>query len=172
MTVLTRTPVNTGLLQETKFQLFIPGMNNMIFFCTKANLPGCSIDVNSQPTPLMNIPRAGSKLEHEPLNITFIVDENLAAWREVYSWIENMAPPARPFQKPDWQKYHNAILTFYTNLNNPNLRVKFFKLFPVSLSSVEMDTGGSAETTLSATATFRFDYFEFADQPGSENTEA
>jgi hypothetical protein len=47
-----------------------------------------------------------------------------------------------------------------SNQNNPKLRVKLMDLFPLSLSDLEFDTTLSAEEHITATVSFRYDWFE------------
>jgi hypothetical protein len=53
-----------------------------------------------------------------------------------------------------------AILTVMSNQNNPKLRVKLNNIFPMSLSDLEFDTTLSAEEHITATASFRYDWFD------------
>jgi hypothetical protein len=53
-----------------------------------------------------------------------------------------------------------AILTVMSNLNNPKLRVKYINVWPTSITDLKFDTTLSADTDVTATATFRYDYFE------------
>ena len=52
-------------------------------------------------------------------------------------------------------------MTMFTNKNNPNFRVKFVDLFPVSLSTILFNSMDSAENIAVADATFRFAYYEY-----------
>jgi hypothetical protein len=62
------------------------------------------------------------------------------------------------------QKYRytnvDAILTVLSNQNNPKMRVKYSNAFPISLSDIEFDTRLSANEHISASASFRFDYYD------------
>ena len=58
-------------------------------------------------------------------------------------------------------QFGNAILTIYTNKNNPNLRVKFVDIFPTSLSTILFNVSDTAENVAYSDATFRFSYYEY-----------
>jgi hypothetical protein len=58
-------------------------------------------------------------------------------------------------------QYSDAILSVFTNKNNPNFRVKFVDLFPVSVSTILFNSMDSAENIAVADATFRFAYYEY-----------
>ena len=59
--------------------------------------------------------------------------------------------------------YSDANLTVMTALNNPAVRINFHRMFPVSLSDIQFDTKLSADNILTATATFRYEYFEIVN---------
>ena len=57
-------------------------------------------------------------------------------------------------------QYSEASLTIFTNKNNPNLMIHFRDLFPISLSSIPFDVELNADTIITATASFKFAYFD------------
>jgi hypothetical protein len=56
--------------------------------------------------------------------------------------------------------YSEATLTVMSALNNPLYRINYHKIFPVSVSGIQFDTKESADTIITATATFAYEYFE------------
>jgi hypothetical protein len=161
MTALKRTPQNTGFLQPTKYQLVFPNIENMVFFCQSINIPGLSINSLPQPTPFVDIVRPGQKISYETLEIEFIVDEYMNSWKDIHNWIRSMADPVTfPVLNKAGTTYSDAILTVLTNLNNPNIRIHFKNMFPSDLSGIKLSTTDSADTTITATATFRYDYYD------------
>ena len=46
-----------------------------------------------QPTPFSDIPIEGEKLTFDQLNISFLVDEDLQNYQEIYSWLLSMGFP-------------------------------------------------------------------------------
>ncbi len=57
--------------------------------------------------------------------------------------------------------YSDATLTLFTNKNNPSFRIKFYDIFPTSLSTIAFSTGDTAENIMTADATFRFSYYNY-----------
>ena len=57
------------------------------WFCTAANIPGISLGEASYPTPMLDTFVTGDKLTFETLSITFIVDEELQNYRELWDWL-------------------------------------------------------------------------------------
>ena len=56
--------------------------------------------------------------------------------------------------------YFDGYLTVNTNLNNPNIRVKFHNCHPTSIGLISFDTKVDADVIPTADFTFRYDLFE------------
>jgi hypothetical protein len=167
MSALTRTPQNTNLLQPTKFLLSFDRIGTGQFFCQTVNIPGINLGSAAINTPVADIYAPGNKISYEQLSLSFIVDENVQTWQDIHAWFRSIASPEGFGERnrvADMQKnYSDATLTVLSGLNNPLLRIQFINAFPTSLSSIEFDTTKSAGTIVTASATFRFDYFNFID---------
>ena len=164
---------NPNLLQPNKFQLNFSRMPNIQYFCQSVSVPGVSMSEVPQNTPFVDIYVPGDKLIYDLLNITFYVDENLQSWKEVHDWLRAMTFPTNfeeyrnlgnlnnytrslSTNKP---QYSDGILTLLTSSNNPNIRIKFFELFPISISTFVMSATDSPDNIITADATFRYSYF-------------
>jgi hypothetical protein len=177
MTAQTRAPSNKDLLQSTKFRVTFDRLPGTTFFCQTANFPGVSLTEIQRPTPFVDLYVPGEKLVYDTFNITFLVDEDLRAWTEIHDWIRAMTFPTEfqeyldlkrldraPLFRSEYKakpQYSSAILSVYTNKNNPNFRVKFVDLFPTTLSTILFSSQDSAENIVTADATFRFSYYEY-----------
>ena len=162
---MTSCPDNHNLAQGSKFMLAFPRLPNLSFFCKSVNLPGVTLGSTEQPTPFLDVPVAGIKLEYETLNATFLVDEPFKTWESIYNWMSgNLLEFPIPQQGvpavSEKAIYSDAILYVYTNKNNPSFLVKFTDLFPISLSSVQFSTEESAETVMTADVVFKFAYYK------------
>lgn len=175
MSAISRNPTNKDLLQSTKFKLNFARLQGMTFFCQSAALPGLSVSEVPLFTPFIDLYVPGEKLVYDTLNVTFLVDEDLRDWEQLHDWIRAMTFPhdfneyknlknlssvsaSRALNKLPPQ-YTDASMTIYTNKNNPNLRIEFKDLFPVSLGAVMFNSSDSAENIITADATFRFSYY-------------
>lgn len=177
MTALTRNPVNTDLLQSTKFRVTFNRLPGVTFFCNSVNLPGISLTEIPMPTPFVELYLPGEKAIYDTLNITFLVDEDLRSWTELHDWIRGATFPTEFEEYVNLARlnpsanirtiqqrppvYSDATLTIYTNKNNANFRVKFVDLFPTNVGSLSFSAGDSAENIITADATFRFSYFNY-----------
>jgi len=168
MSVINPQPTNTNFLQPTKFILTFPRLTSTQFFCQKVNLPGISLDEIEQPTPFIEIHHPGDKLYHETLDVSFIVDEDLTTWLEIYEWIKGITFPEDFDQykglkrlspiamNSKYPQFCDAQLNILTALNNTNLVAEFIDVFPVKLSSLEFDSTITDSPVMVAECTFRF----------------
>jgi len=161
MTAIGRTPVNTNLLQSTKFQLIFPNIKNMTFFCQDVSIPGVSINELPQTTPFVNLARPGQKITYDEFTVRFMVNEDLSSWLDIHNWIRGMADPVTFPQLSTTEKYTDGTLLIYSNLNNPKFKVEFKNMFPHTLSELEFSTKNSADDIMTASVTFRYDYYDF-----------
>ena len=172
MTVLTRSPQNTNLLQPTKFLLTFDRIPTVQYFCQSANLPGINLGQAPINTPMLDFFAPGNKITYNPFSIHFLLDEQVQGWRELHTWFRSIASPEswnererltalnnKASPKPSY--YSDATLTVLSALNNPLLRIKFINVFPITLSDIIFDSSQSADDTMTADAVFMFDYFNF-----------
>ena len=174
MTVLTRTPENTNFLQPTKFLLTFDRIGDSQYFCQEVNIPGVTMPQAPMTSPLHSWSIAGLNIQYDELKINFIIDEEAMSWRNIYDWFLAISSPESISQRDYYQaqqnqntpqnlfrSYSDATLTVLSNLNNPVLRVQFINVFPTSLSGINFDTKLSADTILTADASFEYEYYKF-----------
>lgn len=163
---LTTIPQNTSFLQSTKYTFVIPNLPFARYFCQSINLPGVTSSEIEVATPYSSTYRHPTKMAFEPFTISFLIDEDIKVWEETYKWIVSLTRPESnkqyvKYRDKDASPYHDGVLTVNTNSNIPNIRVKFKNVFPVSLGGIQFGTTVSADSTLTADVTFRYDTFEF-----------
>ncbi|MGY8865670.1 MAG: hypothetical protein ACKVJK_08545 [Methylophagaceae bacterium] len=90
---LARQPTKLDYSSPTQFRFQIYKIPKTEYFCTAVNLPGVSLGVIKQTTPLSDIPQPGEKLTYGTLRMSFMVDENLENYREIHGWLTGLAFP-------------------------------------------------------------------------------
>jgi hypothetical protein len=170
--VLTRQPQNTSLLQSTKYIFVMPRINNVQYFCQSVNLPGVSLPEMPRPTSVVDLYVPGNKMVYNRLDVTFLIDAELKAWTDIHDWMRDLTTPVKNEEYANlWRRetiinskqmaqYADGVLTIMSSLNNPKFRIKYQNMFPVSLSDIEFKTTNSVEDTLTASVSFRYDFFE------------
>jgi len=156
MSGLISKPKNTNLLQPTKYTVSFPEISDTVYFCQKVNLPGLNLQELTQVTPNLDLYVPGTKLTYGNFEMEFLVNEDLSSWLFVHNWMRGITTDMGYRTKPKAE----AILTIYSNQNNPKFRIKYRDIFPLSLSDIEFDTTKSAEEHIYATATFKYNYFD------------
>tara|TARA_Y100001938_G_scaffold148753_1_gene233386 strand:+ start:47 stop:607 length:561 start_codon:yes stop_codon:yes gene_type:complete len=153
------------------------------WFCTNVNLPGVTLGEASYPTPMTDIGITGDKLTFENLTITFLVDEELQNYRQLWDWLVGIGFPKShsqystvlgagtrsatpmPTEKgttlSEGGLYDEASLIIYNSKNIAKLQVNFKDIFPTNLSGLNYAQDSTDVDYFRADATFRFLYYEF-----------
>ena len=165
MSVLQGQPINTSFLSPIGFKFQLNNFPEVNYFCQSATLPGISIGSISVPTPLKTIELSGDEVSFEELTIKFIVDENMKNWLSIYDWIIGLGFPTKEGQ----EKYTklatsselttDATLTVLTGNMNPQINFVFQNCFPLNLSSIAFDSGGTDIDYVTADVSFRYDVY-------------
>jgi len=165
MSALQGQPTNTSFLSPIGFKFQLNNFPAVNYFCQSASLPGISIGSISVPTPLKSIDIAGDEVTFEELTIKFIVDENMKNWLSIYDWIIGLGFPTEEGQakyrklEKDSELTTDATLTVLTSNMNPQINFHFKNCFPLSLSSIAFDSGGTDIDYVTADVGFRYDVY-------------
>ena len=184
----TQQPTVFDYATGTQWRIAFNRIPKTTWFCTAANVPGITLGEAQYATPMSDMFVTGDKLTFETLNITFLVDEELQNYRELWDWIVGMGSPvnhsqwettlakgdgairqfgtndADPRTKSTFEEsnlYSDATLLVYNSKNIPKVNVKFKNMFPTSLSSLEYSQDLTDVEYFKASATFRYLYYEF-----------
>ena len=94
MTNLTQTqPTNLNQLNIVSFEVNFARLPNVQYFCQRVNIPAVILGEAFQPMPFMNLPVEGDTLTFESLSLSFIVDEDLQNYIEMYNWMTALGFP-------------------------------------------------------------------------------
>lgn len=173
MSALSRQPTNKNFLSQLSFQFSIKKLPNVNFFIQEANVPGISVTPTKQPTPFVAIPHHGDHIDFDPLVISFVVDEDLNNYREIFEWINGYAFPN---EYEEYKKlydegqqlgsgeglFSDASLLIGTNLKNLNLEVVFRDVFPISMSGFRFTTIDDDVTYITCEVQFKYTSFKIS----------
>jgi hypothetical protein len=173
MTALTRNPTNPNPLQPNKFLLNFSRLPNIQYFCQAVSVPGISLSEAVITNPFVDLYSPGEKPIYDLLNVTFIIDEELKGWIEVHDWIRAMTFPTRfeeysnlkninpgAQSRPDFPQFSDASITIFSSSANPYYRIKYYDVFPTTLSTFILTSQEGPDSILTADATFRYSYFD------------
>jgi hypothetical protein len=149
MASLTEQPRNINPLADVQFKFDVSALPNTSFFIQTVNLPGVTLEAAVIATPqLQNFSRHTGIITYETLNVTFMIDEYLKNWQEIYEWIIG-----------EENKYTSAVLTLVSSAMNPTMEIHFKDIFPTSLSEIAFDS--TTTDPVYQTATVSFNYTEY-----------
>ncbi len=172
------TDINKSILNKNNFRLLIEKVPTVEYYVRSVNIPG--ITFNEVPQPVgagVDAYFHGDKVEFETLNVSFLVDEDLENYQEMYNWMSSIVPIQN---SDDYQSFTNSqkgtlgvrnksaeelkttsMITLVTNTNKnlPNRYFRFYDAFPISLGSLELLSGSETEP-VSCDIQFRFNYYD------------
>ena len=149
MTSLTDQPENINPLADVQFRFDVAALPKTSFFFQTVNLPGVTLEGATIATPqLQNFSRHTGIITYDPLNVTFLIDEYLKNWQEVFQWMVG-----------EENKYTSAVLTILSSSMNPTMELHFKDIFPTSLSEVSFDS--TTTDPVYQVATVNFNYTEY-----------
>ena len=158
-------PANLNQLNVVSFDVNFSRLPSVQYFCQRISLPTVILGETNEPTPFMNIPVEGDTLTFEAMSLSFIVDEDLLNYREIYDWMTALGFPREYGQfaalktessGSEQTKYSDLSIILHTNKSNPNYSIKFTDVFPTSLSSIQFDSTPTGMEPIVVDATFNF----------------
>ena len=176
---------NRNFLSVVGFKFLLNRCPKVDFYCNSANIPEVTLGTAVQRTYLKDIPVPGDKMSYGDLNITFMVDEDMENYLQLYQWITSLGfpeslnqfnelkdtdrlLPEKPASGNAFNERSDATLMILNSDFNPSVKIKFKDVFPVSLSAVPFDTTQEQQTYYTATAVFRYTIFDVIDVNGKK----
>jgi len=169
--------INKSILNKNNFKLLVDKLPTVEYFVQSVNIPGLSFTEVAQGAGVgIDIFFPGDKVSFDNLEVTFLVDEDLENFKEVYDWINAIVPIKDPSDfksftgststkgiltgvANDLNQYSLITLVTNTNKNIPNKYFRFYDCFPTALGGLELKSGESGEA-VTCTVTFRFTYYD------------
>ena len=146
MSALASQPKNINPLADIQFKFDVAALPNTSFFIQTVNLPSITLEGAPVAVPqLQNFTRHTGIITYGDLNVTFMIDEYLKNWQEVFEWMTSKE-----------NKYTSAVLTVLSSSMNPTMEFHFKDIFPTSLSEVSFDSTTTDPTYQVATVTFNY----------------
>lgn len=111
---------------------------------------------------------AGTAINFEPLVVRILMDENIAAWQEIYAWIKELVEPYDGMPTNLYgQAESTASLHVLTNNHSSLGKVfTFHRLFPVKLGGIEFDSTSPDANILHCDVVFMYDTYDLEIDAG------
>ena len=173
-------PKTYDYLRPNAFRFGVKDIPNVSFTCQSANIPDIQLGYAVQPTPFVDIPTIGDKINFGELAIRFLISEDMSNYLELYRWIVAIGFPKdynqfstfvkdRPSRFPfvtntngtsEILAYSDATLTILDSTNTAKVNIIFKSLFPTSLSALDFDIASGSVEYFTAIASFKYTIFE------------
>ena len=149
-------PTNTNPLTVTEFKFTMQRIPTVTYFCQSANIPSVSLSPIDQTNFFAPV-RHPSAFRFDDLSISFVVDEEMKNWLEIYNWMRSAsnAEDFKDFETPD-QHLSDATLVITNSAMRGKLIVSFRDCFPSSLSGLDFSSAVTDPEPLTATTTFSY----------------
>jgi len=158
--ILDRYPQYLNPLLPTYYRFSIARLPKVSFFCQSASLPTITMSEVIMPTPFVQISRP-SKMEFDELSISFVVDENMGNWLEIYNWMRSVTNVENYDEfRPTNTHVSTANLIILNSKKNPKLNVTFNDIYPRSLTSIDFSSSVIDPEPFVATCTFKYRSYE------------
>ena len=156
--------MNTNFLSHIGFTVNVKRLPNVEFYTQRMQVPGVSAGAVETPNPLSTLYNTPDKLLYQELDLSFIVDENMANYFECLDWLEAITSPVELAQFGRLEKTDDGIvsdisITILNSNKNPNIAFTFLNCFPVSLSQITLDVTQQDIVYPEASMVFRYDRF-------------
>lgn len=154
----------TNYLSPLEFVVTVKRLPNVQFFTQRATIPSVNIQAIDKPTPFKTIFETGDRINYSELNLSFIVDEDMNNYIEVFNWMKGLSFPENFNQYKNLKESENGLksdisIVIMNSHKNPSISVDYYDCFPISLSEVLLDTTQNDIIYPEATATFQYNYF-------------
>ena len=159
-----RQPPSTNYLYQTNFRFLINRLPKMEFFIQRVNLPGFGAgSAQEQPTRFVFAKHPNNKVNFDELAITFLVDEDMGNWIEIYNWMKTiyLIKDHKEFESKITSHFTDGSLMILNSATNVTQEIRFKNLLPVSLTGLDFDSTITDLTPFTAEIRFAYDYYEF-----------
>jgi hypothetical protein len=150
---------NYNFVNPNNFRLFIDDFENINFTIQNVTLPPINVGVAYLPTPMLNAPYPGDKMEIGQLEVQFLIDEHFVNYLALFYWIHSLVSVQEKHVKDVMPTMKTVRLFVNDSHNNPILSFIFHDAFPTNLATLQFDGNASDVEYLTASTTFYFSYY-------------
>lgn len=146
------------------------------FFCQEVSLPSLDLPPVQFENPLVNAPVPGEKPNFGEVNVTFMIDEDMANYIAIHNWMIGLSFPKNHAQYRQFiadqndggldyteliAGYSDGTLSILNSSNAPNKTIRFVDLFPTSLQQIQMMSTTNDTVYIVGSAAFAYTYYQF-----------
>ena len=149
-------PDEFNILTNVQFKFEIVEIPDVTYYVQEVILPSIQVDSPTFPGPRRDIPMPGTKVSFDPLMITFLVDEDLNNYYEIYKWCMDI-------QRSEDQRVQRSdgVLHMLTGQMNINRQIRLVGLHPIMMTELPLSSTSPDTEGVTCTVSFQFQYFDF-----------
>ena len=173
---------NRNFLSIVGFKFVLNRCPKVDFLCNSANIPSITLGVAEQANYLRNIPVPGDKLQYDDLRITFMVDEDMENYLQLYQWMTSLGYPESINQYSELlnnkvevenpndpsNERSDATIQVLSSNYNPSVSIKFKDVFPYQLTGVPFNATADEQAYYTAEAAFKYTLYDVIDVNGKK----
>lgn len=167
-------PNNINPLSPNGFLLSIKKLPELTYFSQIVDLPDVSLANTQMGNPLSSFALPGDQIDWSPLNIQFLVDEEMKNYEAIFNWIIGLGFPDSHDQfedlmdrNPDYTVNSKSVSDgFLQILSSNNVAIKSFMfkdLMPISLGTIQFNTTNSDVPYVVGNVSFKYTQFEIVN---------
>jgi hypothetical protein len=150
-----------------EFKILVKRLPNVEFFTQRTVIPSINVTPVQQPTRFNPVYRTSDNVNYGNLDLTFIIDENMRNYREIFDWIIASTFPEnheqfKGIKNSDEGLFSDIVILVMNSKKNSNIEITYKNCMPISLSDVILDTTTQDVAYPEATVTFQFDYYHLS----------
>lgn len=161
---------NMNYLNTQVFQMDIPLAPSVNEYIQSVSLPGITLGEAQIETPFIRQPEPGDKLIFSPISISFLIDEHMKNWKEIFNWMIALGFPTSlqqygvlPHQvnrADSSQITCDLTILVHDNYSKPILKFNMFNAFPINLGDIPISTVETDAQVPMCTADFMYQHYE------------
>jgi len=160
-------PDTNNYINSNYFKVVFTRLPTMTYFCQSVNVPSLSFGTSDQMTSMgVSVKRPGTQCTFEQLNLSFLLDESLKNWTEIFTWMESLANyetnlPTKDSGPviPHDDIYSDARIIITNSAFVPKYEVVFSDVLPVSLGGWQFNSTEVDSRPIIVQASFVFTTF-------------
>jgi hypothetical protein len=166
---------NRNYLSPVGFKLSLSTKEKVDFFSNIAKIPGINLGTALQSTALRILDIPGTELVYEDFTMDFLVDEDLKNYMVIHNWITGLGFPQSMQQfknlttnedgeEDEKLQFCDGTLHILNSNYRDIARVRFFDLFPISLTPLEFNATSTDINYFTAQVSFKYTVYNILDK--------
>jgi hypothetical protein len=150
---------STNFLNPSSFVMSLDSQtySGVEFTVQSASIPDVSSEGAILSFKSVNTAMAADKITYSPLELSFLIDEDLLNYKEIYDWIKSNVETDQPVTN----HVRDLTLTIMNSSNNVAKQIRFIDAQPINLSSLPFEITTVDAEYLTAVVSFQYSYYEF-----------